>query len=158
MSRAMVTYKTLLNSTALLLVALAAGCTGARDPILGGGGRVGRVPTVTAVAPIINAMAVPINTTLITAAFSETMAPIAGGASFTVTCVASAASPTGNVTLNASKRIATFALAPATTLVPLTVYTATISGAKAKPPALPWQAPMSGTSPRAPRWTRRGRR
>jgi len=141
MSKSTVTSASLLYSTAFLLVALAAGCTGGRDPILGGGGNVGRAPTVTAVAPINNATAVPINNTIITAAFSETMAPITGGATFTVTCAAPAVSPTGTVTLDATKRIATFTLTPATTLVPLTVYTATVTGAKSLTTGLAMTSP-----------------
>ena len=117
---------------ALLLSVLAAGCGGGggRDPILGIGGIAALAPTVTAVAPVNNATGVPINNTIITAAFSEPMASITGGASFTVTCAAPCTNPTGTVALDATNKIATFTLAPATTLAPLTVYTATVTGAK----------------------------
>lgn len=116
---------------ALLLVALAAGCGGGdegRDPILGTGTIVALAPTVTAVAPVNNATGVPINNTIITAAFSEPMAPITGGATFTVTCTAPCGSPTGTAVLDATNRIATFTTA--TPLEPLTLYTATVTGAK----------------------------
>jgi len=86
-------------------------------------------PTVTAVAPINNAQGVPVNNTIITAAFSEPMKPITGAASFTVTCGAPCVSPTGTVALDSTNVIATFALAPAATLSPSTVYTATVTGA-----------------------------
>ncbi|MBN2855489.1 MAG: Ig-like domain-containing protein, partial [Halothiobacillaceae bacterium] len=89
-------YKPLPWLPALALTALLAGCGGGgQAPILGAGGAVQAPvvppvvppapPTVTAVAPLNNATGVPINNTLITAAFSEPMAAITGGASFTVT-------------------------------------------------------------------------
>ncbi len=120
-------------SMILVLSALAAGCGGGgsqgRAPILGTGGVAARGPTVTAVAPLNNATGVTINNTIITAAFSEPMAPITGGASFTVTCAAPCTNPSGTVALNATNRIATFTLAAGSTLDPLTLYTATVTGA-----------------------------
>ncbi|MFI4940334.1 MAG: Ig-like domain-containing protein, partial [Burkholderiales bacterium] len=130
---------------ALLLSLLAAGCGGGSEgqtPILGVTSTtvlpavppvtppVVLAPTVTAVAPINNAAGVPINNSIITAAFSEPMAPIAGTASFTVTCSAPCVSPAGTVALNASNGIATFTLAAGTSLAPSTLYTATVTGAK----------------------------
>ena len=87
-------------------------------------------PTVTAVAPINNATGVPVNNSVITAAFSEPINPIAGTASFIVTCAAPCVSPNGTVSLNTSSQIATYALAPATSLMPSTLYTAKITGVK----------------------------
>ena len=118
-------------SMALLLSALAAGCGGGgggRDPILGVGSIVALPPTVTAVAPVNNATGVPINNTIITAAFSEPMSPLTGGATFTVTCATPCANATGTVTLDATNRIATFTTAA--NLAPLTLYTGTITGAR----------------------------
>ncbi len=123
--------KPLMWFMALFLAALAAGCGG--SAILGGGGTgitptIAPVnpPTVTAVAPLDTATGVPTNYTIITAAFSEPVTPITGGASFTVTCAASCVNPTGTVALDATKKIATFA--SAANLAPLTLYTATITG------------------------------
>lgn len=116
--------------TAAILPALFAGCNGGRDAMLGNGGNPALPPTVTAVAPGNGATGVPINNKVITAAFSEPMAPITGSASFTVTCAAPCASPTGTVTLYDSKTIATFTLAAGSSLSPLTSYTATVTGAK----------------------------
>lgn len=118
----------------LTLGALLAACGGGggsqgRAPILGAG-NVAAPPTVTAVAPINNATGVTINNTIITAAFSEPVAPITGTASFTVTCAGPCANPTGTVSLDATNSIATFALAAGETLTPLTLYTATVTGAK----------------------------
>ena len=66
---------------AFLLSAWVAGCGGGggggRDPILGSGGAT-LAPialTVTAVVPLANATGVPINTKIITAAFSKAMDP-----------------------------------------------------------------------------------
>jgi hypothetical protein len=130
---------------ALLLSILAAGCGGGggsegQTPILGATTvlpvvppvtpPVALPPTVTAVAPINNATGVPINNTIITAAFSEPMAPITGAASFTVTCSAPCVNPTGTVALNASNGIATYTLATGTALAPSTLYTATVTGTK----------------------------
>lgn len=129
-------------TAALALIAFAAGCNGgdgSRAPILGGGGLVTLAPTVTAVAPINNATGVPINNTIITAAFSEPMAPITGGATFTVTTAAPGINPTGTVALDATKRIATFTASAA--LAPLTLYTATVTGAKSLATGLPLASP-----------------
>ena len=50
--------------------------------------------------------------------------------SFTLSCAAPCVSPTGTtVSLDSAHRVATLALAPSTTLSPLTTYTATVSGA-----------------------------
>jgi hypothetical protein len=111
--------------TALLLGLLAAGCS--RDPILGAGVAT-LAPMVTAVTPLSNAVGVPVATT-VTATFNEPMAPISGAASFTVTCAAPCVSPTGAVALDATNTIATFTLTAGTALTPLTLYTATITGA-----------------------------
>lgn len=132
--------------TALLVTAVAAGCGGGgggRDPILGTGGIAAVAPTVTAVAPVNNATGVPINNTIITAAFSEPMAPLTGTAGFTVTCAAPCTAPTGTVALDATSKIATFTLAPATTLATGTLYTATVSGAKSLATGLALASPYA---------------
>ncbi len=97
-------------SMALLLSALAVGCGGGggRAPILGIGNLVALPPTVTAVAPVNNTTGVPINNTIITAAFSEPMSPLTGAATFTVTCAAPCANASGAVTMDATSRVATF--------------------------------------------------
>lgn len=87
-------------------------------------------PTVTAVAPVPNATGVPVNNTIITAAFSEPMAPIGGTASFIVTCAAPCTAPVGTVALDSTNRIATLSLTPGTTLAASTVYTATVTAAR----------------------------
>lgn len=115
----------------LLVGALVAGCgDGGRDPILGGGGGVAALaPTVTNVAPLDNATGVGTANTVITAQFSEPMAPVTA-ANFTVTCTTSCTNPpTGTVALNAAKTIATFTLSNSP-LLALTTYTATVTGAK----------------------------
>ena len=118
-------------SAALLLAILAAGCAGNRDPILGLGGDTVLLiaPTVTAVAPVSKATGVPTNNTIITAAFSEPMVPITGSASFTVTAAGSTPAPAGTVTLDPTGTIATFTLAPSSSLAADTLYTATVTGA-----------------------------
>jgi len=115
---------------ALLLSALATGCGGGKDPILGGGGTVALAPTVTAAVPANDATGVPIDDTIINVTFSEPMAAIAAGTGFTVTCAAPCVSPIGTVTLDATSRIATFTPAATTGLAPLTLYSATITGAQ----------------------------
>ncbi|HVR82652.1 MAG TPA: Ig-like domain-containing protein [Luteimonas sp.] len=128
-------------SMALLLSALVAGCGGGggRDPILGGPGSAALRPTVTAVAPVNDATGVPVNNTIITAAFSEPV-NLTGG-SFTVTCAAPCVSPAGTVTFNAANTIATFTLAAGTSLAPLTLYTATVTGAASLATGLSMAAP-----------------
>lgn len=137
--------KRLIWSIPVLLAAFIAGCgggsgSGGRDPILGVGAIAVLPPSVTAVAPINNATNVPINNTIISAAFSEAMAPISGGASFTVTCNAPCTSPSGTVTLDATNRIATYSTG-AIALAPLTLYTATVTGARSLATGLSLPAP-----------------
>jgi len=82
--------------------------------------------TVTAVAPVANTTGVSINNTVISADFNEQIAPITG-TSFTVTCASPCTNPTGTVARDATNKIATFTLTPATQLEPSTVYTATVT-------------------------------
>src|SRR5580692_6991408 len=114
---------------AMLLSTLVAGC-GGQDPILGGQGVAGRVPTVTTETPANKAIGVATSTTMITATFSEPVAGITGGATFTLTCAAPCADATGTVSLDGTNTIATFTLTPGTMLEPLVSYTATITGVK----------------------------
>ena len=118
----------------VLVTALVAGCGSGggsgQDPILGTGANAVLAPTVTAVAPVPNATGVAVNNTIINAVFSEPVAPISGGASFTVTCALPCANPVGTVTLDSTNRVATFTLASGASLAPLTLYTATVTGAR----------------------------
>lgn len=126
----------------LLAGALLAGCSGSQDPILGTAAISGvPAPTVTAVAPGVDATNVPINTAIVTATFSEPMQPIAGGASFVVTCDAPCVSPGGTVALDMTNTIATLTLPPLTTLSSFTTYTATITGATSLAEGVPLAAP-----------------
>lgn len=145
---------------ASLLVALIAGCGGGggRDEILGFDNELPAPPTataptpptvtpptpptVTAVAPVNGATGVPINNTLISADFSERMAPLTGTASFVVTCAAPCVSPAGTTTLDATGRIATFALPAGTLLDPLTQYTGTITAARSATTGLAMAEPF----------------
>ena len=134
---------------AILVGALAAACGGGgagRDPVLGFGGApvaAAAAPTVTAVAPANNADGVATNNTLITANFSEPMAAIGGASSFTVTCAAPCVNPAGTVSLDASKRIAIFALPAGSTLATGTTYTATVTGATSLATGLALAAPYA---------------
>lgn len=116
-------------SMLVLLSAAVAGCSN-QDPILGTDGSATLAPTVTASTPANGTISVPVTTTTFTATFSEAMSPLTGGATFTLTCPALCTNPTGTVTLDATSRIATFTITPATTLAPLTRYTGTITGAR----------------------------
>jgi len=106
-----------------ILVATAIGCGGNNA----GNGDLNAIlrPWVTAVTPVNTATAVSFTNPVITATFSEQMAPINGSATFTL---ASALNPSvaGSVTLDSTKRVATFT--PANILVPATLYTATLNG------------------------------
>jgi hypothetical protein len=113
--------------SALLMGTLLTACGGGQDPILGGDGA-GLVPTVTAVAPSNGAASIAININIVTAAFSEPMAPITGAASFTLTCAAPCVGPTGSVALDDTGTVATFTLSGS--LATNTVYTATVTGAE----------------------------
>ena len=126
---------------ACALTLFIAGCGGGgggggRDPILGldGAGitaaKVILAPTITAVMPTNNATGVAINTSLITAAFSEPVSIPLGSASFTLSCAAPCATPTGLVSIDSSNKIGTFALAAGTGLNASTLYTATVVGAR----------------------------
>lgn len=114
---------------AFLLFALAAGALEGNRmlaPILSTGGAT-VAPTVTAVAPLANATGVPINTKIITAAFSKAMDPATlTAASFTLECPAGTP-VTAAVTYLAAGNVATLTLPAATDLPPSTVCTATIN-------------------------------
>ncbi|MBK7903396.1 MAG: Ig-like domain-containing protein [Proteobacteria bacterium] len=73
---------------------------------------------------------VPTSIGVVAASFSEPMAPLSGDVAFTLNCAAPCTDPTGSVSLDASGSIIRFTLTPATTLEPLSVYTATVSGAR----------------------------
>lgn len=120
--------KPLMWTAAWLLATSAAGCGGG-DPVLGNAQAV-LAPTVTVVEPANGALGVPTNNTVVSADFSERIAAMSGGASFTLTCVTPCVNPPGAVSLNASNRIASFTLTPATTLAPNVLYTATVTAVK----------------------------
>ncbi|MEO6079826.1 MAG: Ig-like domain-containing protein [Steroidobacteraceae bacterium] len=130
--------RNLILSSALLSGALAAGCSASKDPILGGG-VAALAPVVTAEAPGSGTTGVSITAPVISVTFSEPVAPISGGASFTVTCLAPCVNPTGSVALNSTSRTATFT--PATSLAPFTLYTATVAGARSLATNLAMGAP-----------------
>jgi Ice-binding-like/Bacterial Ig-like domain len=87
-------------------------------------------PAVTAVAPVENATGVAINELVISAEFSVPIAAFGGGATFTLSCAAPCVSPAGSLGLDATQSIALYSLPSATTLAPLTLYTATVTGAE----------------------------
>src|ERR1700730_17992748 len=82
---------------ALLAGLLVAGC--GQNPLLGSGGGGVIAPRVTAVAPVNGAVAVPISTT-VAATFNESMAPITGAASLTVTCMTLCGNHKGSLALD----------------------------------------------------------
>lgn len=110
-------------SVSVILVAATIGCGGKNS----GNGDLNAIlrPWVTVVAPVNNVTGVPITNPVITATFSEQMAPINGSATFTLSSALNA-SVSGTVTLDSTKRIATFT--PTNILVPSTLYTATVNG------------------------------
>lgn len=132
----------LLVCTTLLLGVLA-GCSD-RDPILGGGD-VQLAPIVIASTPANAATGVSLSAPAVTATFSEPIAAIAGAASFTLTCAAPCVSPAGTVALNPANRIATFTLAPGTSLAPMTLYTATVTGAESLATGVSLMSPYAWT-------------
>lgn len=129
--------------TAMLLSALVLGCGGGggRDPILGTPGIAPIVPpTVTAVSPLANANPVPINTKIVTAAFSKPMNPATlTAASFTLACPVGTP-VAGAVGYLAAGNVATLTL-PAAPNLPLgTVCTATITTAATDTTGIPLAA------------------
>lgn len=135
--------KPLTWSMTVLLSGLMAGC-GNQSRILGIAGDPALRPRVIAVTPLNNATGVPIAAPGISATFNEPVAPITGSASFTVTRTAGT-NPTGTVSLNGAGTVATFTLAGGTTLAPLTVYTATVTGARSPATGLSMAAPYAWT-------------
>jgi hypothetical protein len=117
------------------------GGSGGRDPILGFDAPPAP-PTVTAVTPADNATGVLVKAPGVTATFNEAMAPIVGSASFTLTCAAPCTGPVGTVTLDSTNRIATFNVAPGTSLAGNTLYTATVTGATSLATGLAMSAPF----------------
>ena len=105
-----------------LLATLAAGCS--QDTILGAADRVATAPiapVVTTVAPLNNAIGVPVGST-VAVTFDK---PMAAGSTFAITCAAPCVNPTGTVALSAGGTVATYTLTPSTSFAPLTQYTVT---------------------------------
>lgn len=116
---------------AFFLSVLAAGCGGSgQAPILGIGSDVATLaPTVTSVAPLANAVAVPVNTKVITAAFSKAMDPSSlTSSSFTLNCPAGTPM-VGVVSYVAASNTATLTLPAASNLPTGTLCTATVTTA-----------------------------
>ena len=132
---------------AVTLCVLAASC--GQDQIFGNVGTAAPlVPRVIAETPANGATGVVVTTPSVSATLNEAVDPIAGTASFTLTCAAPCISPTGTVSLDASRTVATFTLTPGTLLMPstptaATTYTATISGAKSVADGSVMAAPFS---------------
>lgn len=116
---------------------------GGRDPVLGldgavintgtpiaPGGPINFPPSVTSVTPANNSSGVPVNTTMLTAAFSEAFGGLSGNTGFTVACATPCVNPAGSVSMDTSGKIATLALTSGTPLSASTLYTATITGAR----------------------------
>ncbi|HUG24764.1 ice-binding family protein [Piscinibacter sp.] len=121
-----------------LLAAFVAGCGGGGlDPILGSPGFTVAIPvtdttrpTVTLTVPAAGATLVP-NNTMITATFSEDMAPASiSDTSFTVVNTTLGGTPVaGTVSYSAAARTATFTPTTPATLASTTLFTATITAA-----------------------------
>jgi hypothetical protein len=146
---------------AILFCTLAVGCSGS-DQILGASSNVAAAPeppAVTVVTPEDGAISVPLDAA-ITATLTQPVSPFTGAAAFTLTCPAPCPSAAGTVTLDATNTVATFS--PSGNLAPLTLYTATLSGAQSVETSLPmsnpftWQFITAGSTPDAsrPRVTR----
>ncbi len=114
---------------AMLLTLALAACGGGKDPILGSDKLASMAPTVSAVAPLPNALNVSVNTKVITVAFSKAMDPTSlTSASFALACPA--ATPVlGVVSYLASSNLATLTLPAATSLAPNTLCRASVSTA-----------------------------
>lgn len=140
---------------ALLVLTLAMIAACSRDPILGNANLAALAPKVLSVTPVNGTNGVVPTNPGITATLNEPVAPLSG-ANFTVTCAAPCVNPTGTVTLDATRKIATFTVTPAGTyLDPLTLYTATVTGATSTGSGLVLAAPYvwrftTGTTPPAP--------
>ncbi|MEO8016825.1 MAG: ice-binding family protein [Pseudomonadota bacterium] len=145
------THSRLKWACGFLICALVTGCSKG-DGILGAGDNVRLAPAITLVSPLNGVIGVSTTNPAITVSFSEPMAALTGGATFTVTCAAPCVNPSGTVGLNAAGTIATYTLTPATSLAPLTQYTATVTGARSLETGLAtttptmWQFITAGTA------------
>ncbi|EGN74276.1 Protein of unknown function (DUF3494) [Idiomarina sp. A28L] len=138
-------YPKLSNTYKWLMLALAGSFLIAcgddgRDPILGNDGNVALSPTVTVVIPANNATDVAINDTVISAQFSEPMNSLTA-ANFTVTCESPCSSPSGTVSMNAARTIATYSVTSPDALDEFTVYTARIQNVTSSSHNLPLAQP-----------------
>ena len=117
--------------TAMLLTGLLAACGGGREPVLGSEGVavLALAPTVTAVTPLANAVNVPLNTQVLSVAFSQTMNPATlNAASVTLACPL--ATPiTGSVNYLPASNTATLTLPAAASLPASVLCTASVSTA-----------------------------
>ncbi|MCH8493037.1 MAG: ice-binding family protein [Idiomarina sp.] len=112
-----------------------------RDPILGADGNVALAPTVVMVTPANNATDVTITNPAITAEFSGPIAALSAS-SFTVTCASPCAAASGTIEMSAANTVATFVMAEADLLEPLTEYTATIHNATSSVNGLAMDSPF----------------
>lgn len=127
---------------AIVFCTLTVGCSGS-DQILGASSNVATAPeppAVTVVSPEDGAISVPVNAA-VTATLTQPVAPLTGAATFTLTCPAPCPSAAGTVTLDATNTIATFF--PPGNLEPLTIYTATVTGAQSLVTSVPMAAPFT---------------
>ncbi|MEK8090839.1 Ig-like domain-containing protein [Thermithiobacillus plumbiphilus] len=115
-----------LGLTALLAVALMAGCGSDQEPILGTPATV-RGPTVTAIVPQANTSGVPVNTKTITAAFSKAMDPATINASSMTLACAVGTPMSGVVSYQPVGNMATLTLPANTNLPASTTCTATVT-------------------------------
>jgi hypothetical protein len=120
---------------------LATACN--RDQIFGNPTIAGKVPAVIAETPANGAVNVLTGTPSVSATLNEAVSPIAGAASFKLTCAAPCVNATGVVSLDATNTIATFTLTPGTTLAPATLYTGTIAGVTSLSGGVPMAAPFT---------------
>ncbi len=123
--------KSMVWLTTIVIGAFVAGCGGGggdngREPILGGGGVAALAPTVTAVVPIQNSVGVPVNTRVISAAFSKPMdVSTMNTTNLSLACPAGTPA-VGTVAYSAIGNVATLTLTnnlPASTLCTGTVST-----------------------------------
>ena len=134
---------TRLFSLGMLLGLVAAGCGGGQDPVLGTGTVLngGSPPVVTVVTPLDAAMGVALNSAVITAKFDEAVAPLSNGTTFRLSCASPCVNAVGDLSLDTTGTVVTFT--PRIALTPLTLYTATLSGAKGLASGLAMTAPYT---------------
>jgi hypothetical protein len=124
----------------LCTIAFLSAC-GGKDDVLGSGGGAVLAPSITHMSPAGATSNILVYNPMISATFNEAVTLSGSGASFVLSCAAPCSNAQGTIGGDSTNTVATFT--PSADLMPMTQYTATISGAKSIATGLALPTPYS---------------